>query len=56
VEGGGLTFVRLAIEICGIRVALKGEAGSGVSEWENWCGGCWVLWPFCVFRCISLVV
>jgi hypothetical protein len=20
------------------------------------CGGCWVLWPLCVFGCISVVV
>jgi hypothetical protein len=37
-------------------VAIKGEAGIGVGEWRKWCGGCWVLWPLCVFGCISVVV
>jgi hypothetical protein len=37
-------------------VALKGEAGIGLGEWGKQCGGCWVLWPSCVFECISVVV
>jgi hypothetical protein len=37
-------------------VALKGEAESGVGEWEKQYGGHWVLWPSCVFWCISVVV
>jgi hypothetical protein len=37
-------------------VALKGKAGVGVGEWGKWCGGCWVLWPLCVFGYISVVV
>jgi hypothetical protein len=39
-----------------VRVALKGEMGSGVGEWGKWCRGCCGLWPLCVFGCISVVV
>jgi hypothetical protein len=27
-----------------------------VGEWGKHCRGCWVLWPLCVFGCISVVV
>jgi hypothetical protein len=27
-----------------------------VDEWVKIYGGCWVLWPLCVFGCISIVV
>jgi hypothetical protein len=37
-------------------MALKGEVGSGVGEWGKQCGGCWFLWPLCVFGYISVVV
>jgi hypothetical protein len=35
-----------------VKAALKGT-GKGVGQ-EVW--GCWVLWPLCVFECISVVV
>jgi hypothetical protein len=30
--------------------------GKGMGEWGKRCGDCWVLWPLCVFGCISVVV
>jgi hypothetical protein len=32
------------------------EARSRVGEWGKQCRNCWVLWPLCVFGCISVVV
>jgi hypothetical protein len=34
-------------------IRRKGGKGGGRGKQ---CGGFWVLWPFCVFGCISLVV
>jgi hypothetical protein len=39
-----------------IKVVLKREVGKGVDKWGRRYGGCWVLWPLCVFGCISVVV
>jgi hypothetical protein len=29
--------------------------GKGI-VWGKRCGGCWALWPLCMFKCISTVV
>jgi hypothetical protein len=36
-------------------MALK-EGGKGVNRLRKRFGGCWVLWPLCVFVYISVVV
>jgi hypothetical protein len=52
---GGLIFIMLAIEIWEVRVALKGEMGSGVGEWGKQCGGCCFCGP-CVCLGIFLLL
>jgi hypothetical protein len=39
-----------------VKVVIKGELGKRVGRWGKSYGGCWVLWPLCVFGCISVVV
>jgi hypothetical protein len=35
-----------------VKLALK----KGVGGWVKRYGGCWVVWPLCVFGCISVVI
>jgi hypothetical protein len=39
-----------------VKVVLKGGLKEVVGGWEKRYEGCWVLWPLCVFGCISVVV
>jgi hypothetical protein len=50
---GGVVVIRLDIEIW---VIGNGGTKKGVGGWENSYGGCWVLWPLCMFWRVSLVV
>jgi hypothetical protein len=50
-------FIRVVIDFGRlIKVELKRGVGKGVGEWGKRYGDCWVLWPLCVFGCISVVV
>jgi hypothetical protein len=50
-------IIRLDIEILEIdKGGTKKGGGNGVGGWGKMYGVCWVLWPFCVFGCISVAV
>jgi hypothetical protein len=51
-------FIRLGIETWVIIKAgtKSGEQKKGVNDYGKRYGGCWVLMPLCVLRCISAVV
>jgi hypothetical protein len=48
--------IRVDIWVIGKGGTIKGRAGQGVGGWVKSYGVCWVLWPLCVFGCISVVV
>jgi hypothetical protein len=54
--GGGVIVIRLEIEIWVIVKVAKKEGWEKGRGWGERYGGCWVLWPLCVFGCISVVV
>jgi hypothetical protein len=53
--GGGVMFFRLAKKFGKlVRVALKGEVGSGVGEWGKQCGATGFCGP-CACLCVFLL-
>jgi hypothetical protein len=55
--GEEVMVIRLVIDLGElVKLALKREVSKGVDGWGNRYGCCWVLWPLCVFGCISVAV
>jgi hypothetical protein len=56
--GGGVMVIKLIMDYGElVSVALKeGGMGKRVVGWVESYEDCWVLWPLCVFGCISVVV
>jgi hypothetical protein len=50
---GGVMVIRLVTDYGEL---VKVRAGKRVGGYVKSYGGCWVLWPFCVFWSISVVV